>query len=165
MVKRNVRVWLPLAALLVGACGDDQGPDLSDLPDTQGAAVWSYLQKEGYEGSWSLWPGKDKLYPSTSAEHGVQLTTYVNEIARKAIDDDKKTLPDGSMVVKQAYQDGALMAITTMYKVKGFAPGTNDWFWLMNAPDGTVMAEGSVDMCIGCHTAAKSSDYLYLLGR
>lgn len=164
MAVRRLRAWLPFTAvLLLGACEDDLGPDLSDLPSASGGAVWSFLQEEDYDARWSLWPGKGRMYESTSPEHGVRLTTYVNDIALDAINDDRSPLPAGSMVVKEAYQDGSLMAVTTMYKVQGFAPGTNDWFWLMNDPAGTVVAEGSVDMCIGCHTAARETDYLFLM--
>lgn len=91
------------------------------------------------------------------------LTTYVNEIAGQALAEGRTTMPPGAIVVKENYMpDATLAKVTTMYKVSGFNPSANDWFWLSNDPSGTIEAEGAVGMCISCHSGASDFDYLWL---
>jgi len=107
-----------------------------------------------------MWPGKTALYPGT-LPHGALLTTYVNDVAYKAIRAKKGKLPNGSIVVKENYMpDKSLAALTVMYKVKGYNSEANDWFWAKYMPDGKIEAEGKVDMCIGCHGMKKWNDYV-----
>lgn len=40
-------------------------------------------------------------------------------------------------------------------------PDANDWFWLMNSPEGMIGAEGRVQMCIDCHAGAADTDYVF----
>jgi hypothetical protein len=54
---------------------------------------------------------------------------------------------------------GDLAAVTLMYKVGGFNPDVNDWYWVAFAPDGTVNAEGAVEGCINCHGQDGNADY------
>lgn len=134
------------------------------LPAPEGKAVIQFITKDNDYTKWSLWPGKDKLYPGKSP-HGAFLTSYVNETAAKAIKEKSvgMGMPDGSIVVKENYSpDKKLAAVTVMYKKKGFDPDNGDWFYLKFSPDGDIDAVGKVTGCIGCHTGAKSTDYLFL---
>lgn len=136
----------------------------SDLPAATGQDLWSYLTKVKYQESFTLWPGKGKLYKGTEP-HGALLTTYVNRSALGAIQGKKGTMPAGSIVVKENYMpDKKLAAITVMYKVAGYNPGGGDWFWAKYTPGGKIEAEGKsgmADMCIGCHGKAKGNDFLF----
>lgn len=160
---RNVLV-LPVALVIATACGDDpQEPEGPELPDADGTALWSHLEDQAYEENWALWPGKGEKYEGNEP-HGMLLTTYVNEIALDALQDGATTLPEGAIVVKENYMpDSTFVAITTMYKVDGFNPDANDWFWLKNDPEGVIEVEGAVDGCIGCHAGATGHDYLWTL--
>ena len=118
------------------------------------------IGQEPYK-KWAMWPGKGEMYKGTEP-HGAFITVYVNDIALKSIKKNKQTMGNNSIVVKENYTpDKKLAAITVMYKVKGYNAEAGDWFWTKYKPDFDIEAEGKVGMCIGCHTGAKDSDYLF----
>ena len=139
-----------------------------DGPDTTGAALWAYLQSENYQDTWTLWPGRGELYEGQEP-HGLLLTTYLNDVALGAVENRSGTMPEGSIVAKENYMpDKTLAAVTVMYKVAGYNPDHNDWFFTKFLPDGTLdkmpngMAmEGKIPGCQGCHSAKRDNDYLY----
>jgi hypothetical protein len=131
------------------------------LPDTTGAAVWSYLEAADYRANWELWPGKGELYAGQEP-HGALLTTYVNPAAHEAATSMAGSMPAGAIVVKENYMpDSTLAAITIMYKVEGYDPANNNWYWVKRLADGTIEVEGRGAGCIGCHAAQKSNDYIF----
>ncbi|MEW6569753.1 MAG: cytochrome P460 family protein [Nitrospirota bacterium] len=108
---------------------------------------------------WRLWPGKDKLYKGTEP-HGALLKTFVNDEAYWSIK-EKKGMADGSIIAKENYTaDKKFVALTVMYKIKGYNPEAGDWFWAKYAPDGKVEASGKVKECISCHGTKKDNDYI-----
>ncbi len=129
------------------------------MPAADGEKLGSYIMKENLYTNWKLFPGTTKMYKG-GEPHGSLLTTYVNEVALDSIT-KKKEFAEGSIIVKENYTpDKKLVALTTMYKVKGFNPQVGDWFWLSTAPDGKVQASGKIDACIQCHIKAKM-DYVF----
>ena len=147
---------------LVAGCDDEPLGLDDDLPPADGAELWSYVNEQGYQEAWDLWPGRGELYEGTDP-HGMLLTTYVNDRAVEALTMGAAAMPAGAIVVKENYMpDGTLVAVTTMYKVQGFNPDANDWFWLKNDPVGVIEVEGAVAECIGCHGGAADFDYLWL---
>ena len=155
-----------LAMLLVmAACGgsDDSGSGEAverELPDTTSASVIAYLDEADYQNNddWSLFPGSTEMYAGTDP-HGMLLTTYVNSAAFNAIEAGETT-PSGSILVKENYSpEGNLGAITVMYKVSGYNPDHDDWYWLKELADGTVEKEGMVMGCQECHQDV--SDYIF----
>ena len=154
--------WLPVLGLLslvvvLVACG---GADAPELPDTTAASVIAYLEEVDYQSNedWQLFPGSTENYPGTDP-HGMLLTTYVNTAAFEAIEAGDTT-PSGSILVKENYtQDGTLDATTVMYKVSGYNPEHDDWYWLKKLADGSVAAEGMVMGCQECHQDV--SDYIW----
>jgi hypothetical protein len=162
-------VGTTLAFLMVcGPAGGDGTPRAGAatepplaLPDTLAAAVWAYLEAVDYRSSWQRWPGKGEFYPGPQP-HGVLLTTYLNPVAFEALTAGAPAVPPGSIVVKENYlPDSTLIAVTTMYKVRGYNPGHNDWFFTSQSPSGEVEVEGRVEGCIDCHMERASNDYLY----
>lgn len=129
-----------------------------DLPKPDAKALWDHLQN--YQKEYKLFPGTQKMYKG-SDPHGAWLTTYVNSTAHKALTDAKGgPLPSGSIIVKENFMpDRTLGAVTVMYKVDGYNPQHNDWFWLKRMADGKVEASGKVDACISCHSAS-TRDYI-----
>ena len=168
--SRLSRSALGAALALAMACGSGDGPPRTGaaaedpslaLPDTSAAAVWAYLGLADYRSSWQLWPGKGEFYPGTQP-HGVLLTTYLNPVAYEALTAGAPAVPPGSIVVKENYlPDSTLIAVTTMYKVVGYNPGHNDWFFAQQSPSGAVEVEGRVEGCINCHMERAGNDYLY----
>lgn len=162
MRGRSLALLAGLAALAAPVLGF-AAQEAQTPPQAEAQAVYTYMTETSPYQQWSLWPGKDKLYPGTQP-HGALLTTYVNELAEKAIMGKQEAagLPDGSMIVKENYSpDKELMAVTAMYKKRGFAPEAGDWFWIKWTPDGKIESAGKVDGCIECHQKAKSNDYLF----
>lgn len=143
-------------------------PDAVAAPDTTGAAMWQHLQDEDYRDNWALYPGTTELYEGTEP-HGMLLTTYVNEIARRALSGGAARMPDGAVLVKENYMPNRqLAAITVMYKRAGYNGEHNDWFFskhlpggeLDRAPNGMAL-EGRVPGCQACHSSMREHDYLF----
>jgi hypothetical protein len=110
--------------------------------------------------SWQMWPGKGRLYPGKEP-HGSLLTTFVNDAAYYSIK-EKKGMSDGSMIAKENYTaDKKFVALTVMYKIKGYNPAGGDWFWVKYAPEGKVLASGKVDVCIKCHREKSDNDFIW----
>jgi len=147
--------------LVLAESKDSKPAKKSASIEASGSALWDHMTKSHYTKKWKMWPGKKALYKGTEP-HGALLTTYVNDTALKGIKSKKGALPNGSIVAKENYSpDKKLMAITVMYKVKGYNPEAGDWFWVKYSADGKVEGEGKVDMCISCHSKNKGNDYLF----
>jgi hypothetical protein len=132
-----------------------------EMPDTTAEAVWAYLEARDYQ-SWPLWPGTSELYTGVEP-HGMLLTTYANGVAMESLEAGAPgDIASGGIVVKENYMpDGTLAAVTVMYKVEGYNPEHQDWWFLKRLADGTVEASGRVAGCQGCHIAAPRGDYLF----
>ena len=141
--------------------------------DTTGAAIWAHLQESRYQSTWTLWPGKGELYTGQEP-HGMLLTTYLNDVALRALTSGGSLMPPGAIIVKENYMpDSTLAAVTTMFKVTGYNTEVNDWFFtkhlasgeLDQTPTGMAM-EGRLPGCTNCHRAVQTNDYLFtgLLG-
>jgi hypothetical protein len=149
----------PAAVLLVALAAPAAAQ--GKLPPADAAALQKHITTDSPYQEWQLWPGKGKLYEGTEP-HGALLTTYVNDVALKGIRSGARELPAGSIIVKENYSPNKdLMALTTMYKVQGFAPHHGDWFWLKSSPGGEIQAAGAVEGCIGCHAKAAEKDWLF----
>ena len=168
-----------LAALAAGGCRPSDAPEGEEaepMPqasvvaeaDTTGAAIWAHLQQSDYRSTWTLWPGKGELYTGQEP-HGMLLTTYLNDVALQALSSGAASMAPGAIIVKENYMpDGTLAAVTTMFKVGGYNPDVNDWFFtkhlasgeLDRTPGGMAM-EGRLPGCTNCHTAMQANDYLF----
>ncbi len=142
----------PLLALSLAACAGQ--PSDEELA----ADLWAEI--DGYDG-WSLPEGWSET-PTLSGSHsGAYVVTFLNDTLSGW--DGSGVAPEGSVSVKEAYDDElgtTLTGLTVMKKIAGYDPDAGDWFWASYAPDGTVGAAGEVEMCTGCHTSAPS-DYVY----
>lgn len=81
--------------------------------------------------------------------------------------------PVGTVVVKHSFNDeGSVNEFTAMVKRGNeFNPDGGDWEWFMLTPDGEIAqtengmpmrgAELMDGMCLGCHGAAASKDYVF----
>ena len=168
-----------LAAFTIGGCGPSEeseseaGEPMSQVSavaeaDTTGAAIWAHLQESDYPDTWTLWPGKGELYTGQEP-HGMLLTTYLNDVALQALNSGASVMPPGAIIVKENYMpDRTLAAITTMFKVRGYNPDVNDWFFTKHLPSGeldrapTGMAlEGRLPGCTNCHRAMQTNDWVF----
>ena len=57
---------------------------------------------------------------------------------------------------------GDLANLTIMVKREGgYDPENGDWEYLMTTATKAVRMQGNLGMCIGCHSAAYDSDYVF----
>lgn len=131
---------------------------------------WDYLtnSKSAYK-NWQFFPGTQKLKEGQSP-HGAFVTVYVNSIASK----NPKDPPQGSILVKENYgkDKKTLMAITVMYRSKGYDAKNHDWYWVKYLPNGSVartpkekgskLIAGKFASCINCHSQSEGNDLVYL---
>ncbi|MBI2908326.1 MAG: cytochrome P460 family protein [Chloroflexi bacterium] len=123
--------------------------------------LWQKMQTAKYRDNWDTVPGKGTFYKG-QPPHGALLSTYLNPQASEAL----KTMPgqasEGAIIVKENYTpDKALADTTVMYKVPGYDPQHNDWFYADYGPDGKVNMAGKAQYCISCHGAVQSNDYIF----
>ena len=112
--------------------------------------VWTHITQCNPYLGWGTWPGYPDIYPGKSP-HGAFLKLYANGLALKAAREGKP-MPEGAIIVKENYgkDQKTLMAITPMYKVKGYNPDAGDWFWAKYEPTGKPLKSGKVKGCIDC---------------
>lgn len=132
------------------------------LPGANAADIWSYLSRQNFRQNFSLLDSKTQLYQGI-APHSQLLTIFLNPIARNAINSKAGVMPAGSIIVKDAHgPDRALANSLVMYKIPGFDPANNDWYYTTRTVDGRIGAAGSVAGCFGCHSRAKENDFMFL---
>ncbi len=158
---RKIPLLFGLVFLAV-ACSSSTSPAIG-MPLATGASLQAYLDVQDYRETWALYPGKGKLYePEIPSPHGALLTTYVNEAALQATESKQGVLAEGSIIVKENYMlDGTYAGATVMYKVQGYDPSNNDWFWAKWGARATIEEEGKVQDCITCHGSKRENDFIW----
>ncbi len=122
--------------------------------------VWQRVTEEYDYKQFPEWPGNEGIQPGQTP-HGRFHQIYINPILYNALPIEDRIAPNGSIIFKENLNiDEELVAITAMVKVEGFAPETNDWYWIKYTVDGETVAEGNVDGCISCHVGVKYNDYV-----
>lgn len=156
---RQISITLTVCLIAVGLCA---GPVAAGAaPGADAKELWEYVTKTDPYTGWGYWPGRYGTYVGTQP-HGAKLKLFANGPALKAAREGKP-MPYGAIVLKENYgKDGkSLMAVTPMYRVKGFNPDGGDWFWGKYGPDGKVMKAGKVDGCINCHRARAKQNWIF----
>lgn len=139
---------------------DDGQQAAEDFPKR----LWSYLEKVEYRENYSPYPGTEDKFYEGQAPHGALLKVYVNRYVAQ----DPSDPPAKAIIVKDNLNDQKeLQAITVMYRVEGFDPDNNNWYWVKYLPGGEVAQNGGepvagkVQSCIECHGSAKGGDYIF----
>lgn len=100
-----------------------------------------------------------------SSPHGTSWIFYSSNI-KSIVGNTTFTVPQGTTSIKEfdMGDDGTVDGFAVMVKrEKGYDAANGDWYYEMRDTSGNVMADppaGATPMCIGCHTASKSTDYL-----
>jgi hypothetical protein len=129
------------------------------LPGPDAGNLYEYITRHNPYKTWDLWPGKGRLYKGTEP-HGALLTTFVNKPALASVG-KMAGMADTSIIAKENYSpDRKFVALTVMYKIKGYNPAAGDWFWAKYDPEGKVVASGKAAPCIECHGKKKANDYI-----
>jgi hypothetical protein len=144
----------------ISAMQGETGKAQAAMPGPDGEQLNNYIMKDNPYSKWKLFPGTKQMQKSADP-HGAFVTIYANDVAVKSAA-EKKGYAEGSVIVKENYSpEKKLLALTTMYKVKGSNPEGGDWFYLRSAPDGKVGGAGKLDGCMKCHAKAKNTDYVF----
>ena len=168
MRKELITLLILLSAFMViGCAGYDFGDETTvvdgadvDAIQISGADLYVQLTEEDNYKEWELWPGVDEMSDG-KGPHGGFITVYVSEDALAAIENKEGVMPNGSIIVKDGFKsNGEPFETVVMYKVDGYNPGNNDWFWAAYSPEGEVEVEGKVGFCISCHARDADNDYL-----
>ncbi len=100
------------------------------------------------------------LLPGSVGPHG-NFKLRFNAIASKALTDNGKlpvgkTMPDGSLVIKDIYSGGNIALYAYMYKVKG------SWLWGEIKPNKDIVhsVNDNIGVCTGCHSQAGNRDLI-----
>jgi len=133
--------------LSLGACGNE---------DPAGAdALWDEIHAADYT-SWDRAPGYPERAPSSV--HGREMDLFVNDVVAAAIAAGTPidAWPDGSVIVKDGYDMGALTLVAVMAK------RDNEWFWAEYQETGEAEHSGTPRVCLKCHDAGE--DYVRAFG-
>ncbi len=176
-MKRNRKQMTetPLAGAVVGAllaalggCTQPPIPDSEagedDRTTPTAAKLFALVNEADPYLDWAQFPDVQGTVPST-APHGPMARIFINALVEESLDDFDGALLDGAIIVKENLGESTSEkadALTIMWKVSGFDPENNDWFWANITPDGEVNAEGKIEGCINCHTAARANDFIFL---
>ncbi len=101
----------------------------------------------------------------TALPHGPMSQVFINTVVESALENFDGSLPDGSIIVKENVGTNSEVteaAITVMWKVMGFDPDNNDWFWANMTPEGRIVSEGKVAACAACHSGARANDFVFV---
>jgi hypothetical protein len=175
---RRYERWivLPLALVLVAAmtwgCAEDEEEPEDTTTTTAPAAepteedtsaaeeLWQEIQDADYQANWASSP-KGERYAGLEP-HGIQVSLYLSDEAGDAFEQPVgETMPDGTIMVKENWQEDNLAYYTIMQKRSGYDPDNNDWFYAMISGEGEIQAAGRLGDCIGCHAAVRSNDFVY----
>ena len=157
LVCTSLLVASPLIAL-VGCPGTSP----SDSP-TASKLFTLITETDPYQ-DWAQFPGVEGIIES-APPHGPMAQVFINTSVEAALENFSGRLPDESIIVKESFGEitsEKADALTIMWKVSGFDPENNDWFWANITPEGVVNAEGKVAGCTSCHSGARDNDFVFL---
>ena len=158
-MKKSLIVVITLMSVLVFSAFISTAGE--PLPPSDAAKLWTHINDNNPYLGWGFWPGYVGIYPGKSP-HGAYLKLYANAVALKAAREGTP-MPQGAILVKENYgkDKKTLMAVTPMYKVKGYNPEAGDWFWAKYDPKGKILKEGKVKGCIDCHRTQDTKGWLF----
>ncbi|MCL7412336.1 MAG: cytochrome P460 family protein [ANME-2 cluster archaeon] len=158
-----VLLILTSVSMIPGCTGIDPIENTNDQKrvEANGKELYDHITIGNNYQNWSYWPGKGEFEPARDP-NGDLATTYVSNTSLSSLENKEGNMSAGSIIVKENFEpDKDLVAITAMYKVDGYDPEHNDWFWVKYSPDGTIEAEGMIEECNECHGMKKSNDYIF----
>ncbi len=129
----------------------------TEMPAADAKELWNYITKTSPYSKWEFWDGHEGMQPG-NAPHGPYHKVFVNKTLKNA---SQVPVPYGSIQVKESFDENKqMMALTVMYKIRGYNPSAGDWFWVKYSVQGTAGPFGKVQGCIGCHSAKADNDYI-----
>lgn len=110
-------------------------------PEEIAPELWTLIQTEEYQ-QWKELPGTGMVTKDAN-QKPLKMKTYVNDIGYDSIQQKNKTLPPGSILVKERYDDqDQLQTISAMINLGSSDPKDINWFWSQYSPDGKPLKWG-----------------------
>ena len=132
---------------------------MAEMPGADPKELWEHITKTSPYTQWKFWDDHKGMLEGDEP-HGSFHKVYVNDIAYGS---SSAPLEYGAIEVKENYnKKEKLMAITVMYKVKGYNPEAGDWFWVRYSPKGKAKPYGKPKGCVNCHSGAADNDFVFV---
>lgn len=122
-----------------------------------------------YVGDYRSWTPAS-TFPAAPGFHGERfLLTYVNAVGAEEylkFEEEGVTMPAGTVIAKESFavnDAGRAVPGPLFFMEKaaaGASPETDDWYYMMVAPDGTPQAVNVVEACHACHAGFDYRDSL-----
>ncbi len=110
-------------------------------PEEIATELWTLINTEQYQ-QWKEMPGPGALTKDADKKKSYT-KTYANDIAYETIEQKSQSLPPGSIIVKEKYDDqDQLQSISAMINLGGDDPKDINWFWAQYSPDGKLLNSG-----------------------
>ena len=153
-------------SVLLAVAGCPAVPGVVDTGEESptGAKLFARIMQDDSYQEWAQFPDHQGTFSSV-LPHGPMSQVFINGEVESALANFDGVLPDGSIIVKENIEtspDVTEAALTVMWKVQGFDPANNDWFWANMTPEGQIMAEGRVQACAACHGGARANDFVFV---
>ena len=144
-----------LAVALAG-CGGEADTQDRELYDEA-------IAGDAYK-SWQQFPGASPDLIASGLHNGDFVRSYMNDVAVAALAGFDGTFPDGTILVKEQYEDAegkVLSGHTVMLKIDGYDADHGDWYWVAyNGKGETTQFAGKPEYCYGCHASA-TNDWVH----
>ncbi len=154
-----------LTWLATGGCTSTAAPPgTTGSPSPTGDQLFTLITETDPYQQWAQFSDREGTLPSV-LPHGPMSRVFINGEVESALTDFAGQLPDGSIIVKEnvgTSPEVTEAALTVMWKVAGFDPPNNDWFWANVTPDGEIVAEGKVQSCTVCHGGVSGNDFVFV---
>lgn len=158
MIKKLLS--LSVLMLILVSCSKEVRHTPLNKDEISGTRLWERINSDSDYSKYSFWPGHEGINPG-QAPHGVYHQIFINGDLLDALPVENKVAPMGTIIVKENMdRDEEVQKITVMAKVDGYNNEGGNWFWAAYSPDGEVLAEGTPQGCVSCHTGMKSNDYI-----
>lgn len=151
-------------ALAVGGCTNLPVADPTGASTPTGAKLFTRITQDDPYQQWAQFPDRQGTLPS-APPHGPMSRVFINGAVESALAGFNGALPAGSVIVKENVGTSPQVTeavLTVMWKVTGFDPDNNDWFWTNMTPNGQIVAEGRVQTCAACHGGARANDFVFV---
>jgi len=139
-------------------------PGSSGSPSPTGEQLATLITETDSYQQWAQFSDRQGTLPSV-LPHGPMSRVFINDEVESAMTAFTGELPDGSIIVKENVGTSPQVteaALTVMWKVAGFDPPNNDWFWANVTPNGEIVAEGKVQSCTVCHGGVRDNDFVFV---
>jgi len=134
--------------------------------DEFAASLWQFIHRD--KAPYQQWPSSSSApVAGVDNPHGAGSSVY-SDVAAKSWQQPSH----GSILVREEHDtEQKLRGVSVMYRVKGTAPQTNDWYWILYQPDGKLAKSpgngggkpviGQLGTCIACHRKAPGQDLVF----